>query len=457
MTRSMSLGSALALLVSVLTAGLVVYAAALLDHAATVAAAVVVGVLVGVGYGFIGNDWDAAALLSGVLFVLGGFGVAAATAYYFFNPAASFVVGVTALLGVASVWMNILGVRGLEDYSDALGKSVYAFLFLLLASVASLLLGGFSLFVGGWFGFAASSESRLLGAFLLEVMLSVYLLRRFENELPVAVYPDALRTDYLNRDRIMISYLFTFLFSISLLASGFTGILPSPLQALLFGLHAVAFGVAAVLLVVSVNVFFWRRTVGARYSPFTQGLLLAAVTVGFVVVVTPLDELVFDAVWGASVSAPEAAALFFVAALTGLIILFMLLLFVVLLLAFRAVPSGSAGVATGSMLLFVSALLAAVGFAEPVLVFLGVAGSLLVWDVGENSTQAERQLGGVGVARGEAVHFFGSLGVAAIGVLVAVLGYLVSTGVSVSVSRGSLAVALAVSLLGVLVLLLTLR
>lgn len=453
----MSAGGFLALLFSLFTGGLVVYGAALVDHAVAVAVALFVGVLVGVGYGLTGSDRDGFVLLSGVAFVLGGFGVAAATAYYFFNPTASFVVGVSALLGVASVWMNVLGVGGLEDLSEVLGRSVYVFLFLLLAAVVSLLLGGFSVFVGGWFDFAASSESRLLGAILLEMMLSVYLLRKFENELPVAVYPDPLRTDYLNQDRIMISYIFTFLFSISLLASGFSGILPSPVRWLLYGLHAAAFGVAAVLLVVSVNVFFWRRTVGARYSPFTQGLLLAAVLVGFVVIVTPLDEMVFGAVWGTVVSAPEAAALFFATAFAGTIILFLLLLFVVLLLAFQAVPGGSAGVAAGSMLLFSAALFAALGFAEPFLVFFGVAGALLVWDVGENSTQAARQLGGVGSARGETVHFLGGLTVAGLGVLAASLGYLVTTMVSVSVSRGSLVMALTVSLLGVLVLLLTLR
>lgn len=73
------------------------------------------------------------------------------------------------------------------------------------------------------------------------------------------------------------------------------------------------------------------------------------------------------------------------------------------------VPGRATGFALGSALLFVAALASATAGVPPVAVFVGVAASLLVWDLGSHATTVGRQLGGAAVTRrAEFVRIAGS-------------------------------------------------
>lgn len=92
------------------------------------------------------------------------------------------------------------------------------------------------------------------------------------------------------------------------------------------------------------------------------------------------------------------------------------------LASFGFVPSGAPGFAVGSALLFLGSLAAAAYGTPAVVVFAGVAGALLTWDVGSHASSVGRQLGQVAdTRRGEFVHVTGTAAVLLVAVGVASL------------------------------------
>lgn len=117
-------------------------------------------------------------------------------------------------------------------------------------------------------------------------------------------------------------------------------------------------------------------------------------------------------------------------------------------------PSGVGSMSGGVLLAAVS-----VGIAggHPVVVFCGVAASLLVWDVGEYAVTLGHEVGyDGGTRRAELVHGVGAVALAAVGVLLAG-GLLVLAGIIPSVSRAAAVLAVAVAVVGTLLLFLAVR
>lgn len=453
-----SLGGWLTLLFSVLTAGLIIYLSTMTTKAVVVVVSLLPAMVVSVGFGLTCSDREGWEVLGGVLVVFGISPIALVMGYFVGISLGGSIPVLVAVLGLVAVWINVFVGGGLEELSDLLPRSIYVFLFMLLAGFVASLLGSFSAFVGGWFSFTMSSETRLLGAFLLEIMLIVFLIRRFENKLPSTLFPRVLSTKHLKKDRVAISYTLTFLLSLSLLASGFTGVLPSPIRTALFGGHIMVFVVAGVLWIFDTNLYIWKKTVGGSSSEVTQGLVIGSVSVVFLAVVTPIDDFIYGLfAENALVSSWETSSMFFLFASVGAITVFVLLIFVLLLVALGFCPDGSGGVGAGSMLLYGGVLLVAVGYGEPVLVFAAFAGSLIVWDVGENTMQAEKQLGRVTDLRGELVHSIAGVAVGVVAVTISTAGYIVSTSIGYSGSYTDTVAALALSLLGVLILIVSLK
>lgn len=136
----------------------------------------------------------------------------------------------------------------------------------------------------------------------------------------------------------------------------------------------------------------------------------------------------------------------------ALVVVRFLLLAFVAASAVGAVPDAAAGYAAGGTALFVAALLAVEGGAPAVVAFAGAAGSLLVWDLGENATTLRRQLGRrVDTRRVELTHAVGSgiVGVVAAVVASAALYLLGPVGLAPP-DEGRALVAVALALLALL-------
>lgn len=120
--------------------------------------------------------------------------------------------------------------------------------------------------------------------------------------------------------------------------------------------------------------------------------------------------------------------------------------------AVGAVPASAGGYAVGGTALFVAALAAAEAGAPAPVVFAGAAGSLLVWDLGENATGLREQLGReVDTRRVEVTHATGSALVGGAAVVVAtVAGYLLGPIGFAPVDRTRAMVALVLALLALI-------
>lgn len=123
-------------------------------------------------------------------------------------------------------------------------------------------------------------------------------------------------------------------------------------------------------------------------------------------------------------------------------------------------PSSTGGFALASTVTFVAAVLAGLGDATPVAVFVGVAGAVVVWDCGEYATALASVVpDGADTHRSEFVHVVGTLvvGVVAVG-LATLVGYVLVPLASIARTshagdwRPLLAMVLALVALGAFVL-----
>ncbi|WP_132058810.1 DUF7519 family protein [Halorussus amylolyticus] len=113
--------------------------------------------------------------------------------------------------------------------------------------------------------------------------------------------------------------------------------------------------------------------------------------------------------------------------------------------------SAATGFAVASSALVVAALVASDGGASALAVFVGVAGALVVLDVGTNGVELGTQIGRVAETRaGEATHAVGSLLVAAGGVALALLTAFVMGSATISVPAWRARLAVVLSLVAVL-------
>ncbi|PSQ20054.1 hypothetical protein BRD00_00060 [Halobacteriales archaeon QS_8_69_26] len=195
-----------------------------------------------------------------------------------------------------------------------------------------------------------------------------------------------------------------------------------------FHLPLVAVALLAVLVLVArgfqVVVMWWAGPQPATALAYAAGGAFAAVVVTGLGAIPPVGAALGR--WASASGLGSLPGTFGATAVVLLCVVGALVVVRTLLLAFGAatvlgaVPDSAAGYAAGGTLLFVAALAAAVGDAPAVVVFAGAAGSLLVWDLGENTTTLREQLGrGVDTREVELTHAVGSAVVGVLAVVVA--------------------------------------
>lgn len=127
------------------------------------------------------------------------------------------------------------------------------------------------------------------------------------------------------------------------------------------------------------------------------------------------------------------------------------------LMYFRLIPSKAAGLAIGSGCLLIATFAAALTGAPPVLVFGGVAATILIWDIGENAVFLDQQVDPEAKThRGELIHICSSFVVATLAIGIAYLVSYAPRVLSYAVTPVQLLVALILSVtatIGFLVLL----
>lgn len=215
-------------------------------------------------------------------------------------------------------------------------------------------------------------------------------------------------------------------------------------------LHALLGVVFLALLAVLVGevvrwwVIAWFGAVPARTVATQAGAITAMLVAGLAGLLVELlpDSYVVDLVVPLAVSRYGFIgfpALVLVALVLAIVVVVLLLEIGPAIAGLGFAPERATGFALGSGLLFVATLSAAPAGAPAVVVFAGVAGSLLVWDLGSHATSVGLQLGQAAeTRRSEFVHLTGSVLVLAGAVAVAsVASYVVVPATAPAGARGT--------------------
>lgn len=233
--------------------------------------------------------------------------------------------------------------------------------------------------------------------------------------------------------------------------------------ALVYGLFhlplAAVAGLAAIVLAargLQRVVLWWTGPRPGTAISFGAGGVLAASLFVPLGAVPPTASLLGDALGAVGVGGYAGTLGATATALLGLALLLAVVRWSVLAFpaaaSLGAVPRSAGGFAVGATALFVGALAAAGSTAPAVVAFVGAAGALLVWDLGENTTVLREQLGGeVDTRRVEITHATGSVAVGLGGVVLATAAYYLVGRVGITPPDESTALlALSLALLGLI-------
>lgn len=202
-----------------------------------------------------------------------------------------------------------------------------------------------------------------------------------------------------------------------------------------------------------------QRTI-RRSIPFVSGLVLAVVLVQF------SSELVTLAVSGPLAKYRSTVELFSSRYSEATLVVVMLvvagvtpagLYSVLLVIDYALLPEFADGAALLSAGLFVAAVGGLLSGPSPIVGFIGIAGSFIVWDLNTNAVSLGRELGRHTPTRqAELVHAGGSLLVATLGTVVAMGGLYLANAISAP-PEGIAPVTAVISVVGLLALIVGLR
>ncbi len=176
---------------------------------------------------------------------------------------------------------------------------------------------------------------------------------------------------------------------------------------------------------------------------YATGGVVSSVVIGLLTAIPPVVTLVAGAV---GPETPYAAAFgtygmgaTFLGIVTGALIVMLVVIPVAMfVLSFDYLPEDSSGFALGAVLLFAATVASGLSNALPIAVFVGMAGTLLTWDLGLNATLVGHEVGQVAeTRRGEVVHAAGAItvGIAAIVLSLLAIQFAVPGTTSIDIPR----------------------